>query len=186
MFQYEERFREKIGATISYGSTAMTEFAAMAIVFVLLVVVAISVIDIASMTIPDALNLLLACGGLLAARYLHPIDIYESFTGGVVGGAASWSFAIAFKRFRAVDGLGLGDVKLIAAAGTWTGTEALAPMLLTAASAALLFVLGRSLIGRPLGWEVRLPFGPFLCFGLLCIATPQIVLGTSIYNMLLV
>ena len=65
-------------------------------------------------------------------------------------------------RLRNVEGLGLGDVKLAAAAGIWLGWQLFAVAVMLAAFAALVWVAGRSLAGG--GWQrqQKIPLGVFL------------------------
>ena len=157
----------------------------MALGFVLAIAAAISVIDYCRMVIPDRLNLLLAAGGLLVSLVLPPVDLMASLAGILVGGFGLWLFRWGYRRARGREGIGLGDVKFLAAAGAWTGVEGLAPLLLTGSVAALGYAGIRTLVGRPLIASDRLPFGPFLCAGLLAVAVPQILMGRSIYDLML-
>jgi leader peptidase (prepilin peptidase)/N-methyltransferase len=61
------------------------------------------------------------------------------------------------------EGLGLGDVKLAAAGGAWTGWQDLPNVVLVAAVAALALALVRAAHRRKrLAGTDRLPFGAFL------------------------
>lgn len=97
----------------------------------LLLAAAIS--DIRSMTIPNGVSIALAI--------LYPA--YVAVTGadwldGLIAGAVV--FAIGFVLF-ALNGLGGGDVKLLAASSLWAGTELLAPALfITALTGGLLCI----------------------------------------------
>jgi leader peptidase (prepilin peptidase) / N-methyltransferase len=82
-----------------------------------------------------------------------------------VGFVALWAVAALFHRLRGYDGLGLGDAKLLGAAGAWLGPFALAPVALIATSAALLAVGGAALAGHRVTTRTAIPFGPFLCLG---------------------
>ncbi|HVX58009.1 MAG TPA: A24 family peptidase, partial [Candidatus Saccharimonadales bacterium] len=64
------------------------------------------------------------------------------------------------------EGIGLGDAKLLAAAGAWVGWEGLPSVVLLAALGGLLFVLGRSLRRRTMSATDRIAFGTCLCGGL--------------------
>ena len=60
-------------------------------------------------------------------------------------------------------GLGLGDVKLAAVAGAWTGLAGLANVWLFACIAAIGFVLFQRLAGaNTISRETRIAFGAFL------------------------
>lgn len=71
-----------------------------------------------------------------------------------------------YARLRGRTGLGLGDVKFVAAAMPWIGLAHLPLMILIASLSALLAVAALHLSGRRIGAGTQLPFGPFLVLGL--------------------
>lgn len=147
----------------------------------LLLTLPIAIIDWQKMIIPDRLNRLLAISGLLFSCLLPAPGITDSISGFLAGGALSWSLRYVFFRIRKIEGLGLGDVKFIAAAGSWTGGLSLPPMLFFASCTALLycaFMLSRH--ASDLHYR-RLPFAPFLCIALVLVATTQIISGNDVY-----
>ena len=74
-----------------------------------------------------------------------------------------WLVREAYARLRRREGLGLGDVKLAAAAGAWTGWQGLTDVVLLAALAALAFVLARAAMRRKaVAGTDRIAFGAFL------------------------
>ncbi|QRE74038.1 prepilin peptidase [Methylobacterium aquaticum] len=126
-----------------------------------------SVIDLRHRIIPDALTLALLGLGLGLAGWRD----------GIAGiGIGLLEAGLAYGLFRGLRalharasgriGLGLGDVKFIAAAAAWTGLSGL-PVLILAASLSALAAIGlMALAGRRFGRETALPFGPFLALGL--------------------
>jgi leader peptidase (prepilin peptidase)/N-methyltransferase len=81
----------------------------------------------------------------------------------VLGGAAFWLVRAAYGTLRGREGLGLGDVKLAAAAGAWTGWQDLPNVVLLAAVAALGLALVRAAHRRKgLAGTERIAFGAFL------------------------
>lgn len=65
--------------------------------------------------------------------------------------------------FRQREGLGYGDVKLVAALGAWHGWKTLPLLILTASILALIFIGFMALYQRNLqAIKNPLPFGPFL------------------------
>jgi leader peptidase (prepilin peptidase) / N-methyltransferase len=68
-----------------------------------------------------------------------------------------------YRAWRGRDGLGLGDVKLVAVAGAWLGLPALFAAIELAALAAIgAYVLNAAIKRRPLKSTAFLPFGLFL------------------------
>ena len=69
----------------------------------------------------------------------------------------------AHARLRGYKGMGLGDVKLAAAGGAWTGWDHLADVMLLAAAASLSFAIARAIVQRKsLTGTERIAFGAFL------------------------
>lgn len=89
--------------------------------------------------------------------------------GAVVGYCLLRGIAWGYHHWRGIDGLGLGDAKLLAAAGAWLGWEALPSVILIASLSALLVALGLHLARRPLTLTSKLPFGPALALGFWCV-----------------
>lgn len=130
--------------------------------------IAIAVTDVDRFIIPDWLSLTSIPAGLLASGFLLDPDTAElanlaHLAGAVIGAAALWAIAVLYRRWRGVDGLGMGDVKLAGGAGAWVGIEYLPLVLLLAAVAGIVLALALSLVRRmPLDGRARMPFGAFL------------------------
>ncbi|MGM4986111.1 prepilin peptidase [Ensifer adhaerens] len=155
-----------------------------ALVVLLALCSSVSITDWRRMIIPDKQNLLLAISGLIVSSLLPFPGMLDASAGLLAGGLISWTIRSLHREVRKVEGLGLGDVKFIAAAGSWVGGLGLAPMLLFASLTALAYAgLSR---GRNISavQNPHLPFGPFLCVGLVVVAGSQIISGQSIYALL--
>lgn len=108
--------------------------------------------------LPDRITLpLLALGLLLGAG-----DITDRLLGAAIGGGALLLLALAYRALRGREGMGLGDVKLMAALGAWLGPLLLGPLLLLASAMGLLMALGLKARGKALPAGGRLPFGACL------------------------
>lgn len=125
-------------------------------------------IDIRHGIIPDWLNLTIAGLGLSKAVIIGgaPAGLEAACEGAVIG-AIFWLLRRLYFAFREVQGLGLGDVKFLAAAGIWSGVEGLPMLMLVAALTALTCAGITQLAGRPLSGQTSISFGPFLAIGLL-------------------
>jgi leader peptidase (prepilin peptidase) / N-methyltransferase len=129
---------------------------------------AIALVDLRTRRIPDGLNaMLLACG--LAEAFFVEGDMIAALIGACAGFAAFALLGLAYRRVRGHDGLGLGDAKLLGAAGAWLGWIGLPFVVLLAASAGLGYVAYERLRGREVDPMQVLPFGPFLCAGVLIV-----------------
>ncbi|HEX9469390.1 MAG TPA: A24 family peptidase [Bradyrhizobium sp.] len=125
-------------------------------------------IDIRHGIIPDWLNLTIAALGLSKAVILGgPLAGFEAACEGVAIGAIFWLMRRLYFALRKIQGLGLGDVKFLAAAGIWVGVAGLPILLLVAALTALACAGVMQLTGRQLTGHTSMSFGPFLAIGLL-------------------
>lgn len=125
---------------------------------------ALAVIDARHFLLPDALTLPLIPAGLAVAWLAQPAAIADHLIGGLAGAAFFACVAWIYRRVRNRDGLGWGDVKLLAALGCWAGWQGLPSILLFAAFTGFVWVLTLRLTGRHLTASSHLPFGPFLCW----------------------
>jgi leader peptidase (prepilin peptidase)/N-methyltransferase len=125
-------------------------------------------IDLRHGIIPDWLNLAIAGLGLSKAVIVGgPLAGLEVACEGAAIGALFWLLRRLYFAFREIQGLGLGDVKFLAAAGVWSGVEGIPVLLLVAALTALVCAAAMQLAGRQLTGQTSLSFGPFLAMGLL-------------------
>ena len=134
--------------------------------------------DIRFGIIPNWLNALIAVLGL--ARGLAIDGSSGALTGAVAGvaiGAALLLLRQAYFAWRGVQGLGLGDVKFLAAAGVWTGLADFPLLLLIATLAALVLAGILHLTGRAVTARTAIPFGPSLALGLLATLVLQPLLA---------
>ncbi|MFO1127526.1 MAG: A24 family peptidase [Rhodospirillales bacterium] len=130
------------------------------------VLLALAVIDARHLILPDPLTLPLIPAGLIVVVGVASPDRFpDHLIGAAVGLAASAAVRVLYRRLRGREGLGLGDVKLLAAAGAWVGWQGLPWLLLVAAATALAVVLTVALVRRRLDAQAPIPFGPFLCLG---------------------
>ena len=142
------------------------------LVFVAALVV-VSFIDLDAWIIPDLISLPGIGIGFLASvvQYPWPTDSLaipptpmSSFIGILIGGGFLWLVAIIYELFTGAEGMGGGDVKLLAMIGAFLGWPSI-----------LLTLFFGSLIGAAIGVVLMLkagadakhpiPFGPFLCLG---------------------
>ena len=111
--------------------------------------------------IPDVISLPLIPLGLAVTWVLWPESLTEHLIAMACGGAAFLAVRWFYRWYRGVEGLGMGDVKLMMAAGAWTGLDYLAPIVLGAclmALAGLLLHVGAGGLGR----QTRVAFGVWL------------------------
>jgi leader peptidase (prepilin peptidase)/N-methyltransferase len=119
-------------------------------------------IDRRHTVLPDVLTLPLVALGLAAAWAMAPEELGDRVAGAASGYLGLWAVAWIYRRLRDREGLGLGDAKLLAAAGAWVGVSGLPSVLAGAALAALAAAGALMAAGKPLDRHSALPFGPFL------------------------
>lgn len=128
--------------------------------------IVITFIDLDTYLIPDVLSLSgMALG--FACSFLTPrISWLDSLLGLVLGGGFFLLIAVGYQYLRHKDGLGGGDIKLLAMIGAFLGW---AGVVFTVLAASLIgTVVGGVVMWRSRkGLDTRLPFGPFLAVGAL-------------------
>jgi leader peptidase (prepilin peptidase)/N-methyltransferase len=126
----------------------------------------LAAIDLRHYLLPDRLTLPLIPAGLATAYLVDPAKLPDHAIGAAAGFIAFAGIAFAYRRLRRRAGLGLGDAKLLAAAGAWLGWPALPGLVAAAAAAALAVALARSALGERLAAATRIAFGPYLALAL--------------------
>lgn len=122
----------------------------------------LAAIDHREFIAPDVITLPLIPAGLVVAWMVDPGLLVGHAMGVLAGFAAFAAIAGAYRRVRDREGLGLGDAKLLAAAGAWLGWQALPSVVVIAAASGLAFALATSRGGGKLAWTSRIAFGPHL------------------------
>ncbi|GER07198.1 type 4 prepilin-like proteins leader peptide-processing enzyme [Iodidimonas muriae] len=130
-----------------------------------LVLLTLSVIDGAHFYLPDKLTLPLVLAGLAVAALGLGTDLLSAAIGAIIGYGLLYSIAFFYRMMRGREGLGLGDAKLLAAAGAWLGWFSLPYVLVIASLCGLFYAFILQRMGRGLSAQDALPFGPFLAFG---------------------
>ena len=126
------------------------------------VLLALAAIDWRDLILPDALTLPLIPAGIAVAYFVAPALPVQHLIGALAGFAVFVLVRWAYQRFRGREGLGLGDAKLLAAAGAWVGWVGLPSVVLLAATAALAVAAAQGLAGRRVGPGHAVPFGSYL------------------------
>jgi leader peptidase (prepilin peptidase)/N-methyltransferase len=118
-------------------------------------------IDIDHRIIPDELSLGGLAAGLLVS-FLPGGDWKGSITGALLGGGILYATAVLYEKVRGAEGMGGGDIKLLAMIGAfvgWRGT--LATIFVGSFLGAVGGILSMRKGGE--GLKTAIPFGPYLC-----------------------
>ncbi len=126
--------------------------------------IVITVIDLRHQIIPDVISLPGIGVGLLASLIIPQINFLDSLIGILSGGGSLFVVATLYQWLFKREGMGGGDIKLLAMIGAFLGWKAV-----------ILTILSGSLIGSITGiiimvskgkdFKYAIPFGPFLSLG---------------------
>lgn len=133
--------------------------------YLFVVLAAICAIDARFAIIPDSFNLALAAGGLVEYSLAHEFPPFSGIFEAAAVFLAGVAFRAGFRRLRGYDGLGLGDVKFVAAATLWIGWGALPGAILIAVASAFAAILLFDAERCDVGGRQAIPFGPHLAIG---------------------
>ena len=127
------------------------------------------VIDLEHRILPDVITLPGIVVGFLCSVFLPP-GWRDSLIGIVLGGGSLWLLGEAYFRIRHEEGMGFGDVKMLAMIGAFLGWKL---MLLTLVLSSFLgSIVGVTMIALNRGdMKYALPFGTFLAMGAVVAAT---------------
>ena len=124
----------------------------------------LSAADIRYLVLPDFLTLPLVVGGAFVNWALNLATVEDCVVGAVGGFLFVFAIREAYFFLRKREGIGLGDAKLLAAAGAWVTWTGLPSVIVIASVSGLVIALTGS--GRTrLSSSYRIPFGAFLCGG---------------------
>ena len=130
------------------------------LVFLSLLVV-VTFIDIDHQIIPNVITLPSLVFGFVSSFLIPWLSWVDSILGIIAGGGLLFGVAYLYRLATGKDGMGMGDVKLIAMIGAFLGWQSILPIVFVAS------LIG-SLIGIPLmclkkaDGKLAIPFGPFL------------------------
>ena len=151
-----------------------------------LILIIIFFIDLENFIIPDTLNFSIM-GLALFKNFLPNFntsiihEINQSIIGGMVGYISIWLIIYLYKTFKKIDGMGLGDAKLMAGIGLLFGWQSIPFVLFISSILGLIFVVP-SLIKKQKNMRTEIPFGPFII--LACLV--YFAYGNLLYDLILV
>ncbi len=123
---------------------------------------ALALIDVRAMELPDRLTLPLIPAGLAVAWAVGADRLAHHAAGAAAGFLLVVLVGLAYRLARRREGIGFGDAKLMAAAGAWVSWEGLAGVLLLAAVGGLVGALARARLAGAASIARPLPFGPYI------------------------
>jgi leader peptidase (prepilin peptidase)/N-methyltransferase len=147
--------------------------------------VIVTFIDLRHKIIPDVISLPGILVGLVAVSVfrLNGISWKDSVIGLMLGGGLLFLIGVSYEWLRKKEGMGMGDVKLLAMIGAWMGYMAL-PYIILISSLTGIIIGGGSLLLSKKDLGQKIPFGPFLVLGTLMTLFFEIELKNIWYSYL--
>jgi leader peptidase (prepilin peptidase)/N-methyltransferase len=161
-----------VGSYLLYG---VTPLAFVRIAFGCAMIV-LFVIDLHHRILPNIITVTGVPIGLALSFFLPP-GWQESLIGLLLGGGVLFVIGEAYYRLRGIDGLGMGDVKMLAMIGAFLGWRLTLVTLIFASFTGALVGVAMLASGRG-GMKAALPFGSFLAVG----AGVAAVAGDLLFN----
>ncbi len=158
-----------IGTLFTFTNTLSTQhynllyFFAYTIFFTALILAITT--DLFALVIAQIFTLWLIPIGLVFS-YLNilPINLFESITGALLGYGVLWLINVIFKTITKKEGIGIGDMELLAMIGAFIGPVGVWSSLILGTTAGLFIGSGYLLITHK-NKNTRIPFAPFLAGG---------------------
>ena len=127
--------------------------------------IALFAIDLEHHLLPNAITLPGIVVGLIVSLVLPP-GIVDSILGTLLGGGVLWVIGEAYYRYSGQEGMGGGDVKMLAMIGAFLGWKlVLVTLVLSSIGGSLIGVLVIAI--KRGGMKHALPYGTFLALGAL-------------------
>jgi leader peptidase (prepilin peptidase) / N-methyltransferase len=125
-------------------------------------------IDLRHHLLPNVITVPGIVIGFLLSLFLPP-GWKASLIGLIAGGGVLFAIAEGYYRLRGVEGLGMGDVKMLSMIGAFLGWKLMLVTLILGSFAGSVIGVGVIALGRG-GMKAALPFGTFLAVGALTAA----------------
>ncbi|RLJ60750.1 leader peptidase (prepilin peptidase)/N-methyltransferase [Litoreibacter meonggei] len=122
----------------------------------------VSCTDFIIFEVPDSAVIALIISGTGAHWWLGD-PVFQFVLAAVVWGAGFWIVAILARRVLGENGLGLGDVKLMAGIAAWLGLAAPIYVVLCASVAGIAVIVLTQMRNKEALSRKAVAFGPFLC-----------------------
>ena len=125
--------------------------------------VVITFIDLEHQIIPDVISLPGIVAGFVCSFFLPGLGWFNSLTGILLGGGSLLLVAYGYQFLTRKEGMGGGDIKLLAMLGAFLGWQSV-PFIIFAASLAGSVIGVSIMLAKGKDSKLAIPFGPFLAF----------------------
>ena len=126
--------------------------------------VVITFIDIEHQIIPDEISLSGIVVGFVLSFFIRGHSWQNSLCGILLGGGSLLLVAYGYQRLTGKDGMGGGDIKLLAMMGAFLGWKAVPFIILASSLAGSIIGISIMLLQKK-DSKLAIPFGPYLAFG---------------------
>ncbi len=123
--------------------------------------IVITFIDIDHHIIPDVISLPGVVAGVAASFVLPWVSWQDSILGALLGGGSLFAVAYVYALFTGKEGMGGGDIKLLAMVGAFLGYKAILPVIFFSSLMGTAVGVPLMLIKKADG-RLAIPFGPFI------------------------
>jgi leader peptidase (prepilin peptidase) / N-methyltransferase len=122
--------------------------------------IVLAFIDLDHRILPNPITVGGVVAGVAASVFLPP-GLKDALIGVAIGGGVLWAIGEAYFRLRGIEGMGMGDVKMLGMVGAFLGWKAvLVTLVLASLTGAIVGVAMLRLRGNAMKYQ--LPFGTFL------------------------
>jgi len=151
-----------LSASVSYLKWGLSIDFVFNFVFLALAIT-ISFIDLDFKIIPDELNLIGFLSGLLYSALRTDFSIIDALLGSFIGAGFLFAIAYLYLKFRGIEGLGMGDVKLLAFFGAYLGWFGSLFVIFVGSVLGVIIGLTLAYINKSEDKaKFEIPFGPYL------------------------
>lgn len=126
--------------------------------------VVITFIDLDHQIIPDIISLPGIPAGLVAAYFLTTVSLTDAVIGALIGGGSLFLIAWGYYFITGKEGMGGGDIKLLAMIGAFIGWQGVFFTIFIASATGSL-IGGVLMLFAQKDLKFAVPFGPFLSIG---------------------
>jgi len=139
-------------------------------------------IDIHHQIIPDSISLPGIVLGFAGSFFSHTVTWQQSALGVFFGGGLLYAVAFGYYALTKREGMGGGDIKLLAMIGAFLGWQSLLYVVFTSSLVGSLVGVA-AMLKQKKGGQTRIPFGPFLALAALSflLLQPQILYLWHLY-----
>jgi leader peptidase (prepilin peptidase)/N-methyltransferase len=125
---------------------------------------ALAAIDLEFQILPDKITLTGIAAGIVLSFWSATRTPWSALLGAAVGGGGLFLVAFLYEKIAGQEGMGLGDVKMLAMIGAFLGPAGILVSVLLASLSGSVVGIVAILLGRG-DRKMRLPFGVFLAAG---------------------